>query len=58
MVASRPIVTAVGASNSAGEIRLKVNLFLDLINLAPPHEDVWGCGGIAPPFLISAIDEC
>jgi hypothetical protein len=23
------------------------------LNYAPHHEDVWGSGGIAPPFLIS-----
>jgi hypothetical protein len=25
-------------------------------NSAPRHEDVWGIGGIAPPFLTSALD--
>jgi hypothetical protein len=27
-----------------------------LINEAPRHEDIWGSVGIAPPFLISALD--
>jgi hypothetical protein len=29
----------------------KVKLSLCLINEAPPHEDVWGSGDIALPFL-------
>jgi hypothetical protein len=32
-----------------------VKLSLCLINLALCHEDMWGSGGIAPPFLISAL---
>jgi hypothetical protein len=31
----------------------KENLPLCLINWAPNHENVWGSGGIAPPFLTS-----
>jgi hypothetical protein len=33
-----------------------VKLFLFLISYALCHEDIWGSGGIAPPFLTSAID--
>jgi hypothetical protein len=29
---------------------------IPVLNLAPRHEDVWGNGGIAPPFLTSALD--
>jgi hypothetical protein len=28
-----------------------------VLNKAPSHEDIWGCGGIAPPFLTSAPDK-
>jgi hypothetical protein len=36
---------------------VKVKLALSLINSAPLHEDtIWGSGGIAPPFLTSALD--
>jgi hypothetical protein len=34
----------------------KVKLTLCLINKALCHEDIWGSGGIAPPFLTSALD--
>jgi hypothetical protein len=34
----------------------KVKLSLCLINQAPRHENVWGNGGIAPPFPTSALD--
>jgi hypothetical protein len=34
----------------------KMNLFLCLINYALRHEDVWGSGWIAPPFLTSELD--
>jgi hypothetical protein len=35
-------------------------LFLCLITEAQSHEYIWGSGGIAPPFLASALDgdEC
>jgi hypothetical protein len=33
-----------------------VKLSLCLINSALCHEDIWGGGGIAPPFLTSALD--
>jgi hypothetical protein len=29
---------------------------LCLITSAPCTEDMWGCGGIAPPFLTSTVD--
>jgi hypothetical protein len=35
---------------------VKVKLSLCLLNEVLSHEDVWGSGGIAPPFLISALD--
>jgi hypothetical protein len=37
-----------------------VKLSLCLINVAPRHEDIWRNGGIAPQFLVSALDagEC
>jgi hypothetical protein len=34
----------------------KVKLSLCLISYALCHEDAWGTGGIAPPFLTSALD--
>jgi hypothetical protein len=34
----------------------KVKLYLCLMNHALRHKDVWGSGGIAPPFLTSALD--
>jgi hypothetical protein len=33
--------------------KVKVKLFLHLINYAPHHKDAWG---ISPPFLTSALD--
>jgi hypothetical protein len=33
----------------------KAKLSLCLINSAPRHEDICGSGGIAPPFLVSAL---
>jgi hypothetical protein len=33
----------------------KVNLALCLISEALCHEDIWGSGGIAPPFLTSTL---
>jgi hypothetical protein len=36
--------------------RVKVKLFLCLITWALSHEDVWGCGVVAPSFLTSALD--
>jgi hypothetical protein len=33
----------------------KVNLSLRLINWELCHEDIWGSGGVAPPFLTSAL---
>jgi hypothetical protein len=36
---------------------VKVKLFLGLITEAPLREDEWRSGGIAPPFLTSALDE-
>jgi hypothetical protein len=36
----------------------KVKLSLYLIKWAPPHEDVWRREGIAPPVLISVLDDC
>jgi hypothetical protein len=35
----------------------EVNLSLRLRNQAPRHENVWGCGGIAAPFLSSTLDR-
>jgi hypothetical protein len=32
-------------------------IFIISLNYAPRHEDVSGSGGIAPPFLTSAIDD-
>jgi hypothetical protein len=34
----------------------KLKLTMRLINCALGHEDLWGSGGIAPPFLTSAQD--
>jgi hypothetical protein len=34
---------------------IKVKLSLNLINLAPHHENVLGSEGIAPPFFTSAL---
>jgi hypothetical protein len=34
----------------------RAKLSLCLINYTPRHEDVWGSGGIAPPFLTSELD--
>jgi hypothetical protein len=36
--------------------KVKVKLSLCLISYALRHEDVWGSGGIALPFLTSALD--
>jgi hypothetical protein len=36
--------------------KVKINLSLCLINYASRHEYIWVSGGIAPPFLISALD--
>jgi hypothetical protein len=35
----------------------KVKVTLCFINFAICHEDIWGSGGIAPPFLTSALDR-
>jgi hypothetical protein len=35
----------------------KVKLSMHLINCGLCHVDIWGSGGIAPPFLTSALDE-
>jgi hypothetical protein len=35
---------------------VKVKLSLCSISSALCHEDVWGSGGTAPPFLTSAVD--
>jgi hypothetical protein len=37
-------------------VQCKVKLSLCLINYALCHEDIWGSGCIAPPFLASALD--
>jgi hypothetical protein len=37
--------------------KVKVKLSLYVINPAPHHEDVWGSGGMAPPFLTWALDR-
>jgi hypothetical protein len=34
----------------------KVKLFLCLISQAVCHEDIWGSGGVASPFLTPALD--
>jgi hypothetical protein len=34
----------------------QVKLSLCFINEAPRHEDVWGSGGLAPPFLTLGLD--
>jgi hypothetical protein len=34
------------------------NLSLRLINSIPRHDDVWGPGDIAPPFLTSSLHGC
>jgi hypothetical protein len=39
------------------KVKLKVTLSLCLINSASHHEGVRGCGVIAPPVFISALDE-
>jgi hypothetical protein len=36
--------------------KVKVKLSLCSINYASHHEEVVGSGGVAPPFLISAVD--
>jgi hypothetical protein len=40
------------------EGKAKEKLSLCLINLALCHEDIWGSGGIAPPFFILELSEC
>jgi hypothetical protein len=35
--------------------KVKVKLPLCLLNKAPHHEEISGSGGIAPPFLTSAL---
>jgi hypothetical protein len=35
----------------------KIKLLLWLINQALRHENIWRSGGIAPPFLVSALDR-
>jgi hypothetical protein len=40
-----------GYSNGSGKPKIKLSLCL--INSTPCHEDVWGSGGMAPPFLTS-----
>jgi hypothetical protein len=37
-------------------INKKVKFSLCLINQVPFHEDVWGSGGITPPFLTSVLE--
>jgi hypothetical protein len=37
-------------------VKVEVNLSLCLITYALCHEDIWESGGIAPPFLTSALD--
>jgi hypothetical protein len=37
-------------------VKKKVKLSLCVFNSTLCHEDVWGSGGIAPPFLTSALD--
>jgi hypothetical protein len=37
-------------------LKRKVKLSLCLVNLTTRHEDVWGSGGIAPPFLALWLD--
>jgi hypothetical protein len=37
-------------------VKVQVKLSLWLINYTALHEEVWGSGGIAPPFLTSLID--
>jgi hypothetical protein len=39
------------------KVKLKAKLSLCLINSVSRHEGVWRCGIIAPPFLISVLDE-
>jgi hypothetical protein len=34
----------------------KKGKFVPVLNYAPRHEDVWGSGDIAPPFLTLALD--
>jgi hypothetical protein len=36
--------------------RAKVTFSLCSINYAARHEDIWGCGGTAPPFSALALD--
>jgi hypothetical protein len=38
-------------------VKAKVQLSRCLINSAPSHEDACASGGIAPPFLTSALVE-
>jgi hypothetical protein len=35
---------------------VRVNLSLRLVTRALCHDDIWGSGGIAPPFLTSTLD--
>jgi hypothetical protein len=37
--------------------KVKLKLFICLIGQALCHEDSWESGGIAPPFLTSALDR-
>jgi hypothetical protein len=38
-------------------VKMKVKFSLCLINYALCHENIWGSGGIAPHFLISALNK-
>jgi hypothetical protein len=46
--------------HESGHKKVRVKLFLCLISQALCHEDTWGSGGIAPPFLTPTLDggEC
>jgi hypothetical protein len=44
-------------SSTPNMLKVVVKFSLCLINEAPRHEDVWGSGGIRPPFLTTALDK-
>jgi hypothetical protein len=41
---------------AAAVVEVKVKLPLSLMNSALCNEDIWGSGGIAPPFLTLGLD--
>jgi hypothetical protein len=44
------------SQHSTSQACRKAKLSLGLINWESCHKDIWGSGGIAPPFVTSALD--